>query len=107
MTDLLAPNERLAGTPGQRHALKVSLRAVRAAPGPPAAHRGLHLVRLSEFLADPRAVVDVDLLRAGLRIAEHRYEYLGRFRLLSAERVWIGAASSEAAAFGGFHFPGQ
>lgn len=109
MTDLLAPNERLMGTPEQRHALAVSLQVLRAVPcpRPRAAHRGLRLVTLPEFLADPRAAVDADLLCAGLRIAQRRYEQHGRAGLLPAERVWIGAASSDTAAFGGFHFPGQ
>lgn len=111
MTALLAPNERLAGTPEQRRDLTARLDAIRAAPSLHPMHPELSLIRLADLMTAPSEYLDLDLdldlLRAGIRITEHRYRQHGLTRLLPPERTWIGIASGDPTAFGGFHYPGQ
>jgi len=103
----LAPNERLTGTPEQRRSLCAHLSTLRT--GPAACHRHPHLsfTALADLLASPPRYFDPDVLAAGLAITRERLRDSGLTSLLPSGRAWIGTASADPAAFGGFHYPGQ
>jgi len=107
MTAPLTPNEHLAGTPDQRRALRTDLAAIRATPAIHARHPGLLWVPMPALIASRPAFLDLGLLHAGTELARLRFRELGLTRLLPPERVWIGTASADPDAFGGFHYPGQ
>lgn len=107
MPALLAPNERLTGTPEQRRQLKRQLTAIRTAPALADAHPELSCIQLSTLIAEQTRAPGMELFRAGVKIAEHRYAQLGLTDLLPPERVWIGITSRDPGAFGGYHYPRQ
>lgn len=107
MPDLPAANERLTAPPGRRQHLQDQLTALRTEPGTTGTHPELTCTRLSDLLASPSTAPGLELLRAGLHAAEHRYRQLGLTGLLPPDRVWIGTTSINPGAFGGFHYPAQ
>jgi len=107
MPALLAPNERLTGTPENRRQLQHQLTALRTAPALPRAHPQLSCIQLSALIAEHSRAPGLELFTAGLKIAQRRYTQLGLTDLLPPERVWIGTASRNPRAFGGYHYPGQ
>jgi len=103
----LAPGEHLAGTPDQRRALRRALHALRARPDPGQTHPALFLKTLANLLTSPPPFLDPGVLHAGLTETSRRYRELGIAGLLPPDRTFIGTASADPAAFGGFHHPGQ
>ncbi len=107
MPSPLAPGERLAGTPDQRRALCRALHALRARPDPGQANPALFLTTLATLISSPPPFLDPDVVKAGLAETSRRYRELGITSLLPPGRTFIGTASADPAAFGGFHYPGQ
>ncbi len=103
----LAPNERLSGSRQAQHELLGRLTALRASPDLNHHHSELSFATLSDVLRHSAPLVDLDVFNAGWVILVRRYATLGLRRLLPMERVWVGTGSSQAAAFGGFHYPNQ
>jgi hypothetical protein len=103
----LAPNERLSGSPQAQHDLLGQLADLRASPDPDRHHSELSFATLSDVLRRSPPLVDPDVFSAGWAILARRYATLGLRRLLPTERVWVGTSSSQATAFGGFHYPNQ
>jgi hypothetical protein len=107
MAYLLAPNERLTGSAERRRYLQDRLAAIRTAPTLHEAHPQLSCTQMSDLITGQAELPGMELLHRGLRISERRYGQLGLTNLLPPHRVWIGTASREVGAFGGFHYPGQ
>ncbi|MGH3898370.1 MAG: hypothetical protein ACRDTA_08960 [Pseudonocardiaceae bacterium] len=103
----LAPNEQLSGSPQAQHDLWGRLAALRASPGLDRHHSELSFTMMSDVLRRSPPLVDPDVFSAGWAILARRYATLGLRRLLPTERVWVGTSSSQATAFGGFHYPNQ
>jgi hypothetical protein len=103
----LAPNEQLSGSPQAQHDLVGRLAALRASPDLDSHHSELSFATLSDVLRRSPPLVDPEVFSAGWAILVRRYATLGLRRLLPMERVWVGTNSSQATAFGGFHYPNR
>lgn len=104
---LLAPSERLTGSPRQRRDLRQRLNAIRADPALTATHPELSCVRLSDLLTERPRTPGQQLLHDGISAGRDRFATLRLSGDLPPDRIWIGIASSEPGAFGGFHYPDQ
>ncbi|MFJ8597628.1 hypothetical protein ACIREM_02675 [Streptomyces shenzhenensis] len=106
--NLLAPNETLVG---DRAAVADALTAWRddLSPLTSSTEHTAHVFRpLSDRLeAWEDAGLDTSLVRSGLRHARIRYAEFGLDRMLSLDRILIGAESARPGAWGGFHHPNQ